>query len=81
MYKIFCPLLSDSHNAVSLDFTISYPQGQIISRESNKNDQPKKLWRSHKTDIFVNNLDLFKIEELSNISLQLQTRQCRPRRY
>ena len=59
----FCPLSSDSHNAISLVMTVFFSRGQNTSAENIKK-QPKLL-SSDKTDYFINNFDVDKIRELS----------------
>ena len=59
----FCPLLSDSHNAVSLVMTVFFSREQTTSAEKIKK-QPK-LWSSDKTDDFINNFDVDRIREPS----------------
>ena len=68
----FCPLLSDSHNAVSLVMTVLCSQVKTTSAENIKK-QPK-LWWPEKTDAFVNNFDVNKIVELSNGLSELRGR-------
>ena len=61
----FCPLLSDSHNAVSLVVMTVFCSRVKTTSAENIKKQPK-LWCPEKTDAFVNNFDVNKIVELSN---------------
>ena len=68
----FCHLLSDLHNAVSLDISIQYMEKRsTLNSERNENI---RLWNSDKTASFVNSFDPQNTKELLNMLSELKSK-------
>lgn len=68
----FCPLLSDSHNAVSVDIALQYIESKATLKPSGS-EQPK-LWNADQTEKFVNSFDPIKSRQLLNRLLDLESK-------
>ena len=68
----FCHLLSDLHNAVSLDISIQYMEERsTFNSERNENI---RLWNSDETATFVNSFDPQNTKELLNMLSELKSK-------
>lgn len=63
----FCPIISDVHCLISLNFT--FQLNTIYYNSKHFTDQPR-LWDSSKTDIFKSNLNVEEIRSLNEAILQ-----------